>query len=108
MMLSLSEKATAAGVTVRAQPSGTLTSYWPEPGRKATKAVLSGMSPGGGVSVPAGAAPVWDDAGLAEVACGAGVLAGLLHALAQSPAVARTASLTITVALPALPMARML
>jgi hypothetical protein len=85
-----------------------LTSYWPEPGRKATKAVLSGMSPGGGVSVPAGAAPAWDDAGLDEVACGAGVLAGLLQALAQSAAAARTASLTNTVALLALLMAWML
>jgi hypothetical protein len=42
------------------------------------------------------------------VACGAGVLAGLLQALAQSAAAARTASLTNTVALLALPMARML
>ena len=36
MMLSLSVKKTAVGEMVRAQPSGTLTSYWPEPGRKAT------------------------------------------------------------------------
>ena len=32
------------------------------------------MSPGGGVSVPAGAAPAGDDAAVADVACGAGVL----------------------------------
>ena len=33
MMFSLSVKETAAGDAVRAQPSGTFTSYWPEPGR---------------------------------------------------------------------------
>ena len=65
------------------------------------------MSPGGGVSVPAGAAPAGDDAvaGAAaedDVACGAGVLPGpLLQALAQSPAAARTTSrLVIVLALP--------
>jgi hypothetical protein len=71
------------------------------------------MSPGGGVSVPAGAAPVGDDAAVddeapvADAACGAGVLAGpLLQALAHRPAVARTASRLITVL--ALLMSRML
>jgi len=62
------------------------------------------MSPGGGVSVPAGAAPVGDDAAadndalVGEVACGDGVLAGrLLQALAQSPVAARTTSRLVTV-----------
>jgi hypothetical protein len=66
------------------------------------------MSPGGGVSVPAGAAPVGDDAAVddetpvADAACGAGVLAGpLLQALAHRPAAARTTSrLVIVLALP--------
>ena len=50
------------------------------------------MSPGGGVSVPAGAAPVGDDAAVddeapvADAACGAGVLAGpLLQATGAEP-----------------------
>jgi hypothetical protein len=71
------------------------------------------MSPGGGVSVPAGAAPAGDDAAADEealvddVACDDGVLAGpLLQALAQSPAAARTTSRLVTVL--ALPMVRML
>jgi len=57
---------------------------------------VSGISPGGGVSVPAGAAPAGDDAAVddeapvADAACGAGVLAGpLLQALAHRPAPAR-------------------
>jgi hypothetical protein len=66
------------------------------------------MSPGGGVSVPAGAAPVGDDAAVddaapvADVACGAGVLTGpLLQALAHRPAAARTTSrLVIELELP--------
>jgi len=33
MVLSLSVNETAVGETVRAQPSGTFTSYWPEGGR---------------------------------------------------------------------------
>ena len=82
------------------------------------------MSPGGGVSVPAGAAPAWDDAAVAgaapvgdeaaaddeapvdDAACGAGVPAGPLQALAHRPAAARTASRLITVL--ALLMGRML
>jgi F0F1-type ATP synthase membrane subunit c/vacuolar-type H+-ATPase subunit K len=76
------------------------------------------MSPGGGVSVPAGAVPARDDeavpgaavAGAAaedDVACGAGVLPGLLlQALAQNPAAARTTSRLVIVL--ALPMGRML
>jgi hypothetical protein len=71
------------------------------------------MSPGGGVSVPAGAVPVGDDAAVDEealvddVACDDGVLAGpALQALAQSPAAARTTSRLVTVL--ALPMSRML
>ena len=70
------------------------------------------MSPGGGVSVAAGAAPGWDDAvtgaaALDDVACGTGVLPGpLLQALAHMPAAARTASRLVTVL--ALLMARML
>ena len=62
------------------------------------------MSPGGGVSVPAGAAPAWDDAAVAgaaavdDVACGAGELAEpLLQALAHRPAAARTTSRLVTV-----------
>jgi hypothetical protein len=62
------------------------------------------MSPGGGVSVPAGAAPVGDDAAVddeapvADAACGAGVLAGpLLQALAHRPAAARTTSRLVIV-----------
>jgi hypothetical protein len=66
------------------------------------------MSPGGGVSVPAGAAAAGDDAAVAgaaaedDVACDAGVLPEpLLQALAQSPAAARTTSrLVIVLALP--------
>jgi hypothetical protein len=70
------------------------------------------MSPGGGVSVPAGAAPVADDAVddealVDDVACDDGVLAEPpLQALAQSPAAARTASRLVTVL--AFLMARML
>jgi len=62
------------------------------------------MSPGGGVSVPAGAAPVGDDAAagdeapVADVACGAGLLTGpLLQAPAHRPAAARTTSRLVTV-----------
>jgi hypothetical protein len=62
------------------------------------------MSPGGGVSVPAGTAPAADDAAVDDealvddVACGAGVLAEpLLQAPAQSPAAARTASRLVIV-----------
>jgi len=64
---------------------------------------VSGISPGGGVSVAAGAAPAGDDAAgddaaVADVACGVGVLPEpLLQALAQSPAAARTASRMVTV-----------
>ena len=70
------------------------------------------MSPGGGVSVPAGAAPVGDDAAVddeapvAGAACGAGVLAGPLQALAHRPAAARTTSRLVMVL--AFLMARML
>ena len=62
------------------------------------------MSPGGGVSVPAGAAPVGveaaadDEAPADDAACGAGVLAGpLLQALAHRPATAKTTSRLVTV-----------
>ena len=62
------------------------------------------MSPGGGVSVPAGAAPVGDDAAVddeapvADAACGVGVLAGpLLQAPAHRPVTARTTSRLVTV-----------
>jgi|HubBroStandDraft_6_1064221.scaffolds.fasta_scaffold3085426_1 hypothetical protein len=61
------------------------------------------MSPGGGVSVPAGAAPVGDDtvddeALVDDVACDDGVLAEPpLQALAQSPTAARTTSRLVTV-----------
>jgi len=59
---------------------------------------VSGISPGGGVSVPVGAAPAGDDAAVADVACGAGVLPEpLLQALAQNPAAARTASRMVIV-----------
>ena len=70
------------------------------------------MSPGGGVSVPAGAAPVGDDpaaddeAPADDAACGAGVLAGPLQALAHRPAAARTTSRLVTML--ALLMRRML
>ena len=71
------------------------------------------MSPGGGVSVPAGAAPAGgdaaggDEAPVAGAACGADVLAGpLLQALAHRPAAARTTSRLVTVL--ALLMGRML
>jgi len=71
------------------------------------------MSPGGGVSVPVGAAPVGDNAAVddevpvADAACGAGVLAGpLLQALAHRPAAARTTSRLVTML--ALLMDRML
>jgi hypothetical protein len=71
------------------------------------------MSPGGGVSVPAGVVPARDDAAVAgaaaedDVACGAGVLPGLLlQALAQNPAAARTTSRLVIVL--TLPMGRML
>ena len=69
------------------------------------------MSPGGGVSVPAGAAPVGDDAAVddaapvEDAACG-GVLPEPLQELAQSPAAARTTSRLVMVL--ALPMGRML
>ena len=61
------------------------------------------MSPGGGVSVPAGAAllgddPVDDEALADGVACDDGVLAEPpLQALAQSPTAARTTSRLVTV-----------
>jgi hypothetical protein len=62
------------------------------------------MSPGGGVSVPAGTAPAGDGAAVAgaaaldDVACGGGVLPEpLLQALAQSPAAARTTSRLVIV-----------
>ena len=61
------------------------------------------MSPGGGVSVPAGAAPVGDEtvddeAPVDDAVCGVGVLAGLLlQALAHTPAAARTTSPLVTV-----------
>ena len=70
------------------------------------------MSPGGGVSVPAGAAPVGDEAAaddeapVDDAACGVGVLAGPLQALAHRPATARTISRLVTVL--AFPMSRML
>jgi len=71
------------------------------------------MSPGGGVSVPAGTAPVGDGAAaddgapVADAACGAGVPAGSLpQALAHRPAAARTTSRLVTVL--ALLMGRML
>ena len=62
------------------------------------------MSPGGGVSVPAGTTAVGDDeaaddeAPVADAACGAGELPGpLLQALAHRPAAARTTSRPVTV-----------
>ena len=71
------------------------------------------MSPGGGVSVPAGAAPTGDEtaadgeAPVADAACGASVLAGpLLQPLAHRPITARTTSRLVTVL--ALLMDRML
>ena len=65
------------------------------------------MSPGGGVSVPAGRAPAGADAPVDDVACGAGVLAEpLLQAPAQSPAAARTTSRLVIVL--TFPMGRML
>ena len=70
------------------------------------------MSPGGAVSVPAGAAPVGveaaadDEAPADDAACGAGVLAGPLQALAHRPAAARTTSRLVTML--ALLMRRML
>ena len=73
----------------------------------------SGISPGGGVSVPAGVAPVADDtavngeAPVDDATCGAGELAApLLQALAHRPVTARTASRLVT--LLAFLMARML
>src|ERR1700736_433361 len=70
------------------------------PGRagKGRWCVVPGLPPGGGVSVPAGAAPAGDDAAVADVACGVGVLPEpLLQALAQSRAAARTASRMVIV-----------
>jgi hypothetical protein len=71
MVFNLSVKLVTDAASVRAHPSGTLIEYRPPGGAKATKAWLSGMSPGGATSPPpdfpvAGAAPQVEAGGTVE------------------------------------------